>query len=222
MTIPPHVLAMMSQNALRSGAMYQGFQGGTQSASLPEMFGQTLGSGLEIYGYGKDLGLWGGDDTVSRRTSRRRGRQILENYIQPTQRHILGKAEDEFRAAPGEISAGYGKARTALTGSARGDMLGARDAADRTQGEVSQSLTSGGLQGGSIFQAAKIGIGAHTARVLADIRSRLAGQVAGLHAAEGAGRAGARQATGQFLMGREAAEYRPNLLRYNLWTQQEA
>ncbi len=173
--------------------------------------------GFSIGGIG-----FGGNDSVSSSTVRRRGVQMLEGFLQPIDRQYLGKAQREFEAVPGEIQGGYRLARKEVTGAARGSMRAAADQGRIAEGDALQRLSEGGFSGGSgsIATNLRMGVGYGTARAIQDIQDRVGQIGADLAVGEGQDVARARSGLGAFYTQRRDAERQNAMLRYGLWTGQ--
>lgn len=165
---------------------------------------------------------FGDTGDVSASTIRRRGRHVLSNILEPSDRLAFGAAEREARGAVDEVRAGFKEAKTTVGNSFRGAMRSAIDQGQQAQGDALQRLTSAGnlSRTGSIAANLRVGVGMNTARAIQDIQDRVAQIGAGLATGEGTAVADARGNLSRMLMQRGLADRERNMLHWWLLTGQ--
>lgn len=165
---------------------------------------------------------FGGNGDVSASTVRRRGRYVLSNILEPSDRLAFGAAEREARGAVDEVRAGYKTARQTVGGAFLGAKRAAIDQGRQAQGDALARLSSGGglSSTGSIATNLRLGVGMHTARAIQDIQDRVAQIGAGLATQEGRDVGTARGNLSSFLMQRGLADRERNMLHWWLLTGQ--
>lgn len=176
--------------------------------------------GITALGVGSQLF---GSSGPSAKTIRRRGRYVLSNILEPSDRLAFGAAEREARGAVDEVRAGVKEAKQTVGNSFRGAMRSAIDQGKQAQGDALQRLSSAGnlSRTGSIAANLRVGVGMNTARAIQDIQDRVAQIGAGLatQGAEAVG--GARSRLSSFLMQRGLADRERNMLHWQLLTQMQ-
>lgn len=165
---------------------------------------------------------FGSTGDVSAKTIRHRGRQVLRDILEPSDRIAFGAAEREARGAVDDVRAGFKEAKRTVGNSFRGAMRAAIDQGKQAQGDALARLTNGGglSSTGSVAANLRIGIGMHTARAIQDVQDRVAQIGAGLATAEGGAVADARGNLSRLLMQRGLADRERNMLHWWLMTGQ--
>lgn len=165
---------------------------------------------------------FGNTADTSAKTIRRRGRQVLRDILEPSDRIAFGAAEREARGAVDEVRAGFQEAKRTVGSSFRGAMRSAIDQGRQAQGDALSRLSSGGglSSTGSVAANLRVGIGMHTARAIQDVQDRVAQIGAGLATAEGGAVADARGNLSRLLMQRGLADRERNMLHWWLMTGQ--
>jgi hypothetical protein len=175
--------------------------------------------GFGTGGFGIGGMLFGGGDGPSDSTLRRRGRYVLSNILEPSDREAFGKAQRQFEAVPGTIKAGYKLARKEVGSAFRGASRAAIDQGRVEQGDALQRMTNAGFSGsGSIANNLRVGIGYRTSRAIQDIQDRVAQIGANLATEEAGDLATAQQGLGRFYMQRGLADRERNMLHWQLLT----
>ena len=189
---------------------FQGFasQKSPQLTSSANPYMQAAGGALSIFG-----GLAGS----SRQTKQRqRGKREIFERMMPATQKWYDKAQGRVEEIPGIVREGFAQAKSELAGGYRNAARSAVEQGRSAEAEAQASLAASGMTSGSIFQNMRMGMGAQTSRVLADIQGRLAMAMAGLTTQETSALVNAEQNVSQFYQAREVAENTNNLLLMQL------
>lgn len=163
--------------------------------------------------------LKAGGDQRARATARHRGKGTVWGQIKPTIEKWYDKSQKTAEAIPGIVDRGYAAAKTETSEAFRGAATSAVERGQADQQNALASMSAQGLQSSSIYQNVRMGMGAQTSRLLSEIMGRLASAQAGLTERHTQAAVGAQQNLGQFYQAREVAENIPNMLLYQLRTQ---
>lgn len=161
---------------------------------------QAIGSGLEFAGAMMDRNAG-----ISLKTLRRRGREVIK---ESRARDALfgGLEEAALKTAHGKELAGFKGARTATELAGIQARRGIQDRGAQAQAQAEQSIVGRGLAGTSTGVQLFSGVADQTSRLLSDLDTQLAQQLASL---------GLDQAETEAQQGREIAGLRRNSRDYN-------
>jgi hypothetical protein len=160
---------------------------------------------------------FGGDGGVSSSTLRHRGRQVIQDILEPADREHFGLAERTLSQIPGQVRSGYKLARRNLGGAFRSAAVSAVERGEADRADALDRLTNSGYSGaGAIAANMRLGVGYNTSRIIADLQDRIGQIGADLDIGETEALARADTVLGDFRFRRGLAERERNMLHYQL------